>query len=232
MTSIAEIISEAMIYIDDVRLQEQLSTNPALFYRRTSAYVSAAMPLLSSPPELLSHIERNYKAPEYDDFTWVSTDESTMDAETEVATGCIGYDLCSVISYSEDGTYTEAYTDATYDAETGIVTFPTQETSGIEYEIDFYKDGEVSDLTVTMKRLFALAIAIVWDERFSNTWLNLQPKIQDSSFHTVNESTYMDKLTQRMVAKRQAFQDELRKYEQTTAYANIPFGTTGRRKLV
>lgn len=232
MTSIAEIISEAMIYIDDVRLQEQLSTNPALFYRRTSAYVSAAMPLLSSPPELLSHIERKYKAPEYDDFTWVSTDESTMDAETEVATGCIGYDLCSVVSFSEDGTYTQAYTDATYDKETGIVTFPTQETSGIEYEIDFYTDGEVNDLTFTMKRLFGLAIAIVWDERFNNTWLNIQPKVKDSSFQTVNESNFMDKLTLRMIANRQAFQDELRKYEQNNAYTNTIYYNGGRRGLV
>lgn len=222
MTSIAEIIGEAMIYIDDVRLQEQLAANPALFYRRTSAYVSAAMPLLTSPPELYDHIANEYTEPEYDDFTWVSTEESTTE-ETAVDTGCIGYDLCSVVIRSEDGLTATPYPESeyAYDSETGIVTFQSQEQDGIEYEIDFYKDGSVSDLSLSMKRLFGLAVAIVWDERFYRNWLNIQPKIKDSSFQTVNESTYIDKLTQRMVANRQAFQDELRKYEQVNAYRNV-----------
>lgn len=219
-TALAEIISEAMIYIDDVRLQEQLDVNPALFYRRTSAYVSAAMPLLTSPPELYDHIVKDYVAPEYDTFTWTST-EASLGEETPVDTGCIGYDLCSIVIYSDDGTVVTPYTEATYIPETGIVYFPQQEQSGVEYEIDFYKDGEVNDLTFSMKRLFGLAIAIVWDERFNNTWLNIQPKIKDSTFNTVNESTFIDKLSNRMVANRQAFQDELRKYEQVNAYKNV-----------
>ena len=220
-TTLAEIISEAMIYIDDVRLQEQLETNPALFYRRTSAYVTAAMPLLSSPPELLSHIEHGYVAPEYDDYEWVSTDESTTARHTDVNTGKIGYDLCSVMIVSDDGQYTQAYTDATYFSETGVVSFPEQEQAGVMYEIDFYKDGEVADLTFSMKRLFGLAIAIVWDERLDRNWLALTPKVKDSSFQTVNESNYMDKLAIRKVTNRQAFQDELRKYEQDNAYRNV-----------
>lgn len=220
MTALSEIIAEAMIYIDDVRLQEQLDVNPALFYRRTSAYITAAMPLLSSPPELYEYISKEYVPAEYDSFTWISTAES-MTQETAVDTGCVGYDLCSVVIRSEDGSYVTPYGDAQYDSETGIVTFPIQTEANIEYELDFYKDGSVAELTMPMKRLFGLAISIVWDERFASTWLNIQPKIQDSSFKAVNESTYMDKLTLREVAKRQAFQDELRKYEQMNAYRNV-----------
>ncbi len=221
MTALAEIISQAMIYIDDVRLQEQLDSNPALFFRRMSAYVSASMPLLSSPPELLEHIQSNYTEAQYDDFTWVSTDESVISDVNEVDTGCIGYDICSVVMYSEDGMYVNPYTDFTYDKETGIVTFGIQELSGAEYEIDFYKDGEVADLTLSMKRLFGLAIAIVWDERLNNNWLSVTPKLKDSSFQTVNESNYIDKMSLRMTANRQRFQDELRKYEQNNAYKNV-----------
>lgn len=221
MTAIAEIISEAMIYIDDVRLQEQLDSNPALFYRRTSAYVSAAMPLLSSPPELLEYIEKDFTEPQYDDFTWISTEESVTSESTQVETGCIGYDLCSVVTYSDDGMYVNPYTEFEYDSETGIVTFGIQELAGVKYEIDFYKDGEVKDLTHSMKRLFALAISIVWDERLDHNWLALTPKLKDSSFQTVNESNYMDKLAIRKVTNRQAFQDELRKYEQNNAYRNV-----------
>lgn len=221
MTSIAEIISEAMIYIDDVRLQEQLRSNPALFYRRMSAYVSAAMPLLNSPPELYHFVSKDLVMPTFDSTGWVSTEESTIQDTNEVDTGMTGYDLCSVVIRSEDGMYTEPYTGYEYDSETGIVTFPIQQTSGIEYEIDFYKDGEVAELTFTMKRLFGLAIAIVWDERLDHAWLALTPKVKDSSFQTVNESNYMDKLAIRRVTNRQAFQDELRKYEQNNAYVNV-----------
>lgn len=227
-TNIAEIIGEAMIYIDDVRLQEQLETNPALFYRRMSAYVSAAMPMLTSPPELYDHISGQYVEPTYASYEWVSTQQSVT-SETEVDTGCIGYDLCSVIIRSDDGLYANAYTQATYNAETGIVTFPIQEFAGANYEIDFYNDGSTADLTLSMKRLFGLAISIVWNERLYNDWLGITPKIKDSAFKSQTESTYVDKLNDRLVTNRQAFQDELKKYEQVNAYRNmgIPYRRRG-----
>lgn len=219
MTAIADVITQAMVYIDDIRLQEQLAVNPALFYRRMSDYINAAMPLLSSPPQLLDHVHGQYTAPEYGEEYWTST-EASMTEETVISTDYIGYDLCSVVSIDTENNAT-AYPDATYNSETGEVTFPQQVAEGINYEIDFYKDGETADLTPTMVRLFALAIAIVWDERFSNSWLNITQKIKDSSFQTVNESTYMDKLTNRQKENRQRFQDEMRKYEQNSAYKTV-----------
>lgn len=219
MTAIADIITQAMVYIDDIRLQEQLAVNPALFYRRMSDYINAAMPLLSSPPQLFDYVNEQYTAPEYGDKYWTST-EASMTEETVISTDYIGYDLCSVVSIDAENNAT-AYPDATYNSETGEVTFPQQVAEGINYEIDFYKDGETADLTPTMVRLFALAIAIVWDERFSNAWLSITQKIKDSSFQTVNESTYMDKLTNRQKENRQRFQDEMRKYEQNSAYKTV-----------
>jgi len=229
MTAIAEVITQAMIYIDDVRLQEQLATNPALFYRRMSDYVGAALPLLSSPPELLDYIESKYTEPQYDDSSWTSTEESIIDTTNEVETGCIGYELCSIVTYSEDGLYVYPYEDFTYDAETGIVTFGRQENSGVEYEINFYTDGEMSDLSKSMERLFGLAIAIVWNERLTNSWLDIAPKIKDSAFKSQTESTYVEKMMGRRTALRQEFQDELKKYEQINAYRNVilPFNRRG-----
>lgn len=221
MTAIADIISEAMIYIDDVRLQNQLAGNPALFYRRMSDYITAAMPLLSSPPELRHYLEKEYEAPAFDSYEWVSDSESTVVEDTyDVYTGKIGYELCSVVVVSEDGQFTTPYSGPVYDAETGIVTFPKQESVDITYEIDFYTDGSVADMTMTMKRLFGLAIAVVWDERFGREWLSDTMKIHDSSFSTVNESNYMDKKKEVRMQNRQMFQDELRKYEQDNAYVN------------
>lgn len=220
-TNFTDIIKMAITLIDDVRDQRQLANNPALFYRRYSGYVEAALPLLNRPPELYTHLRDNVVYSSYADEAWISTSASTA-SKTDVSTSAVGYDLCSVVAMSDDGTYEEPYTDFTYDPDTGVVTFGIQEAEGISYDINFYNDGFISQtLTPAQLRLFALAVSVVWNERFTNNWLNLQPKIKDSVFETVNESNYMEKLTARAVQNRQAFQDELKKYEQDIAYANI-----------
>lgn len=219
-TKLADIIAEAMLYIDDVRLQEQLQTNPALFCRRMSAYVTSAMPLLSNPPELYRHISKDFVPATYTSYEWVSTEESTTQ-ETLIETGFSGYELVTAVVRSEDGEYVTAYTDFTYDSETGNITFPIQSMSGIDYEVDFYTDGEVADLTLSMLRLYGLAVTVVWYQRLDNNWLNITPKIRDSSFSTINESNYIDKMDGRMKSVMLEFRDELRKYEQNNAYVNL-----------
>ena len=220
MTPVSEVIQNAMVIIDDIRLDSMIQENPALFYRKMQQYVDLALPLMSRPPELYDCVTAEYEPCTFADYEWVSTTDS-MTQQTEVDTGKIGYDLCVVSQRSADGTELDTYSDFVYDSETGIVTFGVQTAAGINYEIDFCSDGSFSDLTPTMIRLFALAIAIVWDERFNHNWLNLQPKIKDSSFNTVNEANYTEKLTIRMKENRQSFNDELRKYEQDNAYNYI-----------
>ena len=219
-TQIAEIISNAMVIIDDVRLTQQLRLNPALFYRRMNGYVNLAMPLLSSPPELYSYISSGYVPSQYADATWISTEAST-EQTTEVATGFTGYDLCSVSAVSPDGKETVPYTEATYDAETGVVTFPIQAEDGLAYEIDLYKDGTFPELSPQIMRIFALAVALMWNERLNNVWLNIQPKINDSAFKTLNESNYIDKMSARGKTLRLELTDELKKFEQIVMYERV-----------
>lgn len=216
MTTWSDIICNyAMQQIDDDRLNEQLSVNPALFLRRMSLYVEQALSLMSSPFELLELLENSMVKATYDSFTWISTY-----AGGAVSTGKIGYELCSVTIRTEDGIGSIPYDGASYNSATGVVTFPAQENAGIDYEIDFYKDGTFHDMSVSMKRLYGLAIAVLWDERFTRNWLNITPKIKDGSFETINESNYMDKIQQRLSMNRQSFNDELRKYEQNCAFKN------------
>lgn len=216
-TTVSEVISQALIFIDDVRLTELLQVSPARFYRKMSAYVQAAIPLLNRPPELFAYVSEEYVEPTFESSEWTSTFES-VGTSTEVDTGITEYDLCSVTVRSEDGTYESPYSDFTYNAETGIITFGPQTQSGIQYEIDFYKDGSLADLSITMMRLMALAVTTVWYDRFSNNWLNMQMKIHDSSFDTVNESNYIEKLAFKNKEIKQAFTSELHKYEQDVAY--------------
>lgn len=222
-TTWAEIVAAALIQIDDVRLEEQMVVSPAQFYRRMSAIIQQAMPLLSRPPELLTHLKTGMVLPVYDDFQWTSDEDST-DEPTEVDTGMVGYDLCSVTQriQAPNGTISLVpYPAATYDPETGVVTMPDQDSANINYDFDFYTDGSFPDLTETQMRLFALAIAVVWDERFSRNWIGLTPKIHDDSFETVNEANYMAQVTKRLTENRIAFNDELRWYEQLCAYNGI-----------
>lgn len=219
-TGWSEVINAAMQALDDERWREQLTVSPAQFYRAKSDSVLFALPLLNSPPELLDYLEQYMVTPQYDDFSWESTEES-LTGETAVDTGLLGYELMSCIVYGEDGTSVAPYPGAAYDKETGVVTFPQQTAAGVRYELDFYTDGTFNDLTLSQKRLFGLAVCVAWDENFSRNWLNLQMKVKDSSFNTVNEANYMDKLTVRLRENRQSFNDELHKYEQLCAYKTM-----------
>ena len=226
-TAWADVVSAALIQIDDIRLTEQMQVSPAQFYRRMAAILTQAMPMLSKPPEFFTYIKKDMTAPEYDDFEWVSTTESTM-AETQVETGKTGYDLCSCVLrvQQDNGTVSLVPYAVSYDAETGIVTFPKQSDAELDYELDFYTDGSFQTLSETQLRLFALAVAIVWDERFSRNWLAMSMKIHDESFDTVNEANYTQQITKRLHDNRIAFNDELRWYEQRSWYAGTVLNRT------
>lgn len=219
-TGWSTVINAAMQALDDERWAEQLNVSPAQFLRAKSDTVAFALPLLNSPPELLDYLEKDWTEPEYDDYAWVSTEESTT-AETALETGLTGFELMSCMVKSEDGTEAYPYSDAAYDPETGYVTMPIQPKAGITYEFDFYTDGSMADLTKSQLRLFGLAVAVVWDEHFERDWLKLTQKIHDSSFDTVNEANYMDKSNKRLHDNRQSFNDELKKYEQLCTYKTV-----------
>lgn len=220
----SEIIQKAKLLIDDVRWDRELALSPARFFRAKSDWVLLALPLLNRPPNLTDWLKSGMVAPSYDDGEWVSTAES-LEGPVTVDTGMVGYDLCSVtvLSGTEEGgqiarATEEVYTGFTYDKVTGAVTFDQQTADGVVYELDFYTDGSFRDFDESVMRLFALAVAVVWDERFDNNWLNMQMKIHDSSFSTANEGNYAEKISQRRERNRAAFTEELKQYEQNRAY--------------
>ena len=222
-TAWADIVTAALVQIDDVRLEEQMAISPAQFYRRMSEIILQAMPLLSRPPELLGYLKRGMVLPQYGDYEWTSTAGSVI-TETSVETGMVGYDLCSVTQrvQAPNGTISLVpYSGAAYDHDFGTVTMPEQDAEGLQYDFDFYTDGAFPDLTETQMRLFALAVAVVWDERFSRTWISMTPKISDESFKVVNEANYAEKITRRKTENRIAFDHEMRAYEQLCAYNGV-----------
>lgn len=215
------ITNSAMVVIGDDRMQDDLRTDAALFFRRMSSWMGMAIPMLKSPPELLVYLTDGLIEPQYADFEWTSDQISTTQ-ETVVETGKVGYELCNCVSvlYARNGDAAFfPYTDFTYDPETGVVTFPQQDSADVEYRLDFYTDGQFAhDLTFRQKRLLGLAIAVTWDNRFNREWLNIQPKVKDKSFNTPNENTTMKESTARYKENLQLFYSELRGYEQECAY--------------
>lgn len=216
----SDAITSALTYIDDVRLTEDLQIDPALFFRRMSAYVKGAIPLLNRPPEFYAYITKDMDEPDFADYEWVS-DTASLSSATTLYTHNTDFSLVSCVTREVTGTGSvilTPYTNFQYNANTGGITMPIQTTEGVQYEFDFYDDGSFQELNVQQMRLLALAIALVWDERFERNWLNLQMKIKDQSFSTVNESNYMEKSNVRLMENTQRFNDELRKYEQDIAY--------------
>lgn len=224
----AEIVTDhAMVFIDDIRLNEMAQDNPARFFRRMTLYMKNAIPLFSRPHQMIQYLKDGLVYPEFADAEWVSTAESVTDPEGfTLQTENIGFDVfsCAVMRQNEDGsTYEEPYTLAQYDPDTGAVKFPQQEEEGLEYLLDWYKDGRFGEkeLTDTQKRILGLCVASVWDERFFREWLADAPKVHDRSFNPPNEAQYMEKGMKKKLENRGLLNDELRKYEQDCAYANV-----------
>lgn len=229
-TAWSDVITAAMQVINDDRWQEQLEINPAQFFRAKSDTLAFALPLLNSPPELLTYLESDISEPSYDSGEWVS-DENSLTGETQIDTGFYGCDIMSCVIRRGDGTEWQPYPGAEYDPDTGFITFPQQDEEGIVYEYDLYSDGSLPDLSRSQMRLLALAIAVVWDEHFERTYLDITPKIADASFATVNEANYIEKSNRRLRDNRQSFNDELHKYEQMCAYMNATQGRRGTYHL-
>lgn len=213
-----------MLLIDDERLNTLALTNPALLFRRMSFYVSQGMTLLTRPPELFELLEEGIVAPTFASGEWTSTQES-LSGETSIETGDTGYQLACFTQQlvAPSGTaYVEPYSGATYDSNTGIITFPQQSAEGMTYFWDLYTDGSfMADLSATQMRLLGLATACVWDERFERNWLNIQMKLKDQNAETVNESNYMQASVARKTQNRAALDAELRKYEQDVTYRTV-----------
>lgn len=221
-TTWSEIITDyAMVEIDDLRMRAELQDNPALFFRGMSLYMKNAIPYFNNPPEMQQWMKNT--PPSFADYYWtVPTDTAE---ETVVQTGQLGYELMSVqiLSEEENGVVgVTPYIGATYDSETGNVTFPAGLTEGTQFQMDFYTDGTFdNDLTEEEKRILGLCVDYVWNVRFSGNWLNMQPKIQDANFSVGSEANYTRSQTERMRQKRIALNDEIHKYAQNIAYREI-----------
>lgn len=220
-TAISELITDwALVEINDIRLDELLKENPALLLRKMWLYVKNAVPYFSAPPQMREWLR--YTAPRFDSHEWTAMASA---AESVVETGRCGFSLMSVskIWRGADGTVLSCpYHGAQYDAQTGNVTFPAGIADGTQFSMDFYADGYFENALGSEElRILGKCTALVWYERFSADWLNMQPKINDKSFSTGSEANHTNAQTARVNAFRAALNDEIHRYEQNAEYRRL-----------
>ena len=227
-TTFSDILTGAVMNnIDDVRWQEQLAENPALFFRSKSQVLINSIPRFNKPPEIQNYL--TYTAPAYDDYFFTIDEDPIM--PYTVQTGKTGYELASAIIVIRESNSVKTHpVDIVYDSETGDVTFNCLMQQGQEVEIDFYTDGEfTNELTLVQQRILGMCVAYDWYRQFASTYLGITPKVIDPKFKiNGTESGKIRADTERMRYLEEQLNGELDNYERACAYMKrVP----GSRKL-
>ena len=216
----AEVICDfGMVQINDVRLEEELQNNPALFFRKMALYLKNAIPRFNKPPE--EQIRLTGTPPQYDSYSFTTTEEG----EQTISTDLMGYELCSVQLIQTDAFGNPEATPVAgfqYDAETGVVTVPSGLAVGSVLSIDFYTDGTFdNDLLPEEKEILGICLQMVWENRFSGSWLDRVPKPKGKSFDIPSEAPQTNANTNRMKFLQKQLNSKMRAYSQMIAYQNV-----------
>lgn len=210
-----------MQYIDDVRWQEEMRTNPCLFMRAKSQLLLANLQRFNRPPEMETYLD-DFTPPSYTDFQYIS--EMEQASPVVIQTSVTGYDQVSAGLTGADDNGTPYYRpiNAEYNAETGEVTLNIDLPEGQSVEMDFYTDGMFNkDLTLRQKRIIGLCVAVGWYYQFANTFLNITPKISDKEFSLKSENAGITANTSRLTQLEHMLNGEIISYEHAVAYRNI-----------
>ena len=207
-----------LVAINDIRLYEELEANPALFYRKMAQYMVNAIPLFSRPPEIVSHLA--CAEPSYDDYQYTVPSEATF--PVVLNTEKVGFELCCVTIIGTDEYGNPQYTEVSnfvYDAETGELTLNTETPEGTEYDINFYTDGYfANDLSMEMKMILGECLHLVWEMRFSSSWLDRAQKPRDKTFDLPNEANWTRAQMEKAELVRYRLNGLIYAYEQRVEY--------------
>lgn len=208
-TKFSEILTGAMLFMDDARWQEQLASNPAQFYRAKSANVIHAIPRFNCPPNIQYYL--TYESPAFTDYEYTAPEETSV-----VHTGITGYELCTAGEWTNIGSISVFQQSAqTYDPETGDVTFAMSIGRGFTMYFDFYSDGEFHhELDDAQKRILSLATAVDWYFQFANDYLGIANLVVDKSFSMKSPAEHIRANTERLRYLQEQLRSELFAYEQ------------------
>ena len=223
-TTFSEIIAEyAMVMIDDERLRDQLSVNPAQFFRKMSLYLKNAVARFVHPPEARYYLR--YTAPSAGTVTYTVT--GLEGGSATIVTGYTNFTIASAVYTVDDGY--GALEDipvpvSDVNKVTGEVTIAISDDipAGTVVQIDVYTDG-VFDLVLDerVKHILGLFTQVEWEGRFINAFLVQTPKIKDKSFDVGSESNLSRANTERYRMLLDQANGEMLRFEQDVWYMGI-----------
>ena len=236
---ILKVISEyCSVYVDDINLQSLAEEDTPLYARRMWGYLRPSIPLFNLPakmplyligtPENPKLVEPIYGSTQYQ----VAKDETT-DFTLELDDNGKGYELfcCRLRTYDDFGNVIMSPTNvASYDSETGVVTFTASEENpipkGTIFDMDFYTDGYFEEtLSPEIMNILGLCFQVVWQTRFINDWLSNVSKVEDKSFSEQNRANKIKSDNERFNLLQTNLAQAMRRFEQNLAQRKMfPYG--------
>lgn len=206
-TPFTDIYEYALTEINSDELRRDKQCNPALFYRKMFLYLQNGVPLFDTPMGISA--EFTYERPEWKDL-YLTLNEG----QTEIDTGVTGYDIADISTEEE-------YLQSEYDSNTGRIVLKETVSSETEICIDFYKDGYFHRMLNHQEMyILGLCVGVAWFRHFSNSDVDIRPKIQDSSFKTSSEANDTNARTTRLNQLYDMLQLQMGSYARGIAFRN------------
>ena len=229
VTYFADVYPYGLNEIDDVRLDNLKSNDPALYLRRLWDYLKNAIPRFTSPKGIQAKVS-NYTEPKFSDYTFYGDQQTTVfsvDADMEYVCVMMGNNNMPIATIVVDGD-TTTVNGVTYDKINGTLTFEVA--PQFEFYVDLYKDGYFNEeLNEQEMSILGVAFRLVWFSKLANTFLRTTPKIKDKNFNMDSSWGVEQADTARVRALKVELVDAMADYEQDLAYkAVVP---TGRQLL-
>lgn len=239
MTPILKVITEyCAVYVDDINLQALAEEDTPLYARRIWGYFRPAINLFNLPakmPLYLSGTPENPKLTEpiYGSTQYTITEDKTADFTLELGDSGKGYELfcCRIRTFDDFGNVIMLPTSvASYDSETGIVTFTANAENpilkGTIFDMDFYTDGCFAEtLSPEIMNILGMCFQVVWQTRFMNDWLSNVSKVEDKSFFEQNRANKIKADNERFQLLQTNLAQAMRRFEQNLAQRKMfPFG--------
>lgn len=231
MTPFLKVLTEyCTVYVDDERLNELRVSNMPVYANTLMTYFRPAITRFSIPNTMQDYLvgstgeHKNIIESRFGTYRFVAEDNIS---EYTVSLGeeYIGYELFAASEIKRNGIgelYTIPAHNAEYNSATGDIVLHGDIAKGTIYDFDFYSDGAFKNsLTMEIMNILGLCFQLVWENRFSENWLDRVPQIDDKSFSVQNKANKQNADTARLKELSNNLYSAMRRYEQKQYYKHI-----------
>lgn len=234
MTPLLKVITEyCETYVDDIRMQELATTNPALYARRMSQYFIPAINLFTLPAEMPEYLlgtakNKKFVEPEYENKRYTTVGDKTEPFTIDLGYEYMNFELFSahILSIKGNNAISTPANFCEYDDLNGKIIVNASEENPVKdnttFDFDFYTDGYFKeDLSPQIMNILGMCFQCVWQDRFNTDWLSNVAKAEDKSFFEQNRANKMNADTARLNQLRRKLASEMRSFEQNLYFKQV-----------